>query len=367
MADEAPRPEFADITLTDIDAADGPSSESVVSDSALRAILSSLGVAPSFRDCMRECALTLHQCTQADGATIYRLVSDQTELEQIHSVGFPRRLTELSRRMSLQNSLTGLAIKQRELIISEYVAVDERIPRTFRDDLSKSGVRTVVSLPLLMHAEVVGAITLGWRRRIHFNEYDRDLLMNIGYGIAIAVEHDLREFESTRDSLTGLLNRRAFDERLGQLAEACESSNTPFSLLIMDLDDFKACNDTHGHLVGDQVLRMTAHTLTQELLLERAIAFRIGGEEFVLILPNADANAAFLLGQRICDAVGTQLFSGHEKQPFSITMSAGVAQFRGHENETLSELYGRADMALYKAKHRGKNQVVNDEAEAAHD
>jgi GAF domain-containing protein len=113
---------------------------SVVADTALRAILKSLGTAPSFRECMRECALTLHQSTHADGATIFRLAEDDQALEQIHSVGFFCKLTELSRRIGLDGSLIGRAVQQRQILVSENLLDDSRIAAEVREELIAGGM-----------------------------------------------------------------------------------------------------------------------------------------------------------------------------------------------------------------------------------
>ncbi len=347
-----------DFTLADVDVMGQEDAVPLVANTALRAILQSLGTAPSFRECMRECALTLHQWTHADGATVFRLATGGHELEQIHSVGFPREMTERSQRLPLYGTLTGLAVRQKQLIFSQQIPTDDLIPEDYRRDLALDGMQTVLALPLLMHAQVVGAITLAWRRKLHLSEADRDLLMSIGYGIAIAVEHDLREFESTRDGLTGLLNRRAFDQRLPELRNACRRASSPLALAMLDLDDFKICNDTHGHLVGDEILRTTAGQITANMLLERGDVFRIGGEEFVLLLPNCGDEQALGLVHRIARTVANQEYSGRDGERFHVTLSAGIALYDFASSEPLSEFYARADQAMYTAKQTGKNRTV---------
>lgn len=340
-----------------------PRSERLVASAALQSILRSLGTAPNFRDCMRACALTLHQSTHADGATIYRMSKQGHQLEQIHSVGFPREFTRSSQHIDLHDSLTGQAILERQLILSAEAGQDERIPEPFRQQLADSGFKSVASLPLLMHGDVVGAITLGWRRRVRLNADEQRLLMDIGYGIAIAVEHDLREFESTRDALTGLRNRRDFDAQLPELIRACVATGTPISLAMLDLDDFKSCNDTHGHLMGDEILKTLASLITSHMLMERGDGFRIGGEEFVIVLPGLAALDAHSLIDEIRGELMRCEFSARNGERFHISLSAGIAEYDAGARESLSALFSRADQAMYAAKAQGKNRVIVAETE----
>jgi diguanylate cyclase (GGDEF)-like protein len=209
-----------------------------------------------------------------------------------------------------------------------------------------------------MHGEVVGAIALGWRRAVQLGVRDRDVLMHIGFGIAIAVEHDSREFESTRDGLTGLKNRRAFDLRFPKLLEACHGSKSPLSLVVFDLDNFKRCNDRHGHAVGDGVLQGTAKKMTEHMLIEREDAYRVGGEEFAVLMPSTSAAQALPVMQRVCAAVSAQVYVGRDDEKFNVTLSVGIAEYDGNAREALHSFYERADRAMYRAKTTGKDRIV---------
>ena len=348
----------SEFTLADVDPGKGREVYPLISEGALAAILSSLGTAPSFRDCMRQCALTLHQWTHADGASVFRLVGGGEELEQVHSVGFPRAVAEMTQQMSLNKSFTGSAAREKRLILCRNPATDQRVPVVYRQLLVDEGFQTLVAIPLMMHAEVVGAISLGWRERVNLSERDCDMLMHIGFGIAIAVDHDLREFESTRDGLTGLYNRREFDARMPQLLQICRQSGTPLSLAVLDLDDFKYCNDRHGHLLGDEILKAAAKLMQAHMLMQSGDVFRIGGEEFVLLLPRQSAADCGSLVEGICADFAAESFTGRNGQPFGVTMSAGIAEYDQTSMETPRDLFGRADQAMYQAKESGKNRVM---------
>lgn len=358
-----------EFTLADVEPGARGEYYPLITDSALASILDSLGTAPNFRECMRQCALTLHQATQADGASVFRLVGQGPgqELEQLHSVGFPGALAQMTLHMGLTSSFSGAAAKQGRLILSRDPAADPRVPEAYRQLLSDAGFKTLAALPLLLHAQVVGAVALGWRARVNLSEHDCAMLMRIAYGIAIAVEHDLREVESTSDSLTGVFNRREFDARMPEVLQRYRDLQRPLTMAVLDLDDFKQCNDQHGHLLGDEILKAAARLMQARVLMQGGEVFRIGGEEFVLLLPERDASGGKTLVAEICSEFAKQRFVGRDGEGFGVTMSAGIAQYDPAANESVQGLFGRADHAMYRAKMGGKDRIEQADAAAPTD
>lgn len=155
------------------------------------------------------------------------------------------------------------------------------------------------------------------------------------------------------DSLTGLLNRSHFSETINRQFSLSQRIQTPFSYAILDLDHFKQVNDLHGHSAGDEVLIALADLIRQRL---RAIdsAFRFGGEEFVLVLPDTQANQAEPLINDLLKSFGKLEFFS-KGLSFSATFSAGIAQFPHYSDPPC--LAEAADKALYRAKEAGRNQV----------
>jgi diguanylate cyclase len=151
--------------------------------------------------------------------------------------------------------------------------------------------------------------------------------------------------ELRTDPLTGVANRRAFDETLKSMLAQKNRYSTPLSLAILDIDFFKQINDKQGHLDGDRVLQELAQLLRGNMR-DCDVLARFGGEEFVILMPNTELPAACNLSERIRATVEGSL---------SITVSMGVATANGDENE--SELIARADAALYMAKKAGRNCV----------
>ncbi|MGP1629111.1 MAG: GGDEF domain-containing protein [Giesbergeria sp.] len=161
------------------------------------------------------------------------------------------------------------------------------------------------------------------------------------------------------DPLTGLPNRRHFDETKAVEMRRARRNNQSLALLICDIDCFKDYNDHYGHAMGDQCLSVVAHTLQARLARAGDVAARIGGEEFGVILPNTDTAGGHLLAQRLVEAVAEcgieHLYSPAAKV---VTISIGLAVLSADANDDFDTLFQRADEALYRAKAAGRNQVA---------
>jgi diguanylate cyclase (GGDEF)-like protein len=153
-----------------------------------------------------------------------------------------------------------------------------------------------------------------------------------------------------RDTLTGLGNRRYFDENLQKLLQLSARKQQPCALILLDLDNFKRTNDHYGHHAGDEVLLAVADAMRQTLRSSDSL-FRFGGDEFAVLLNADDSANTDAVAQRIVKGI----FSHHICQQFGISASAGFAI--GQQNDSSHSLFQRADVALYAAKHGGKNQV----------
>jgi diguanylate cyclase (GGDEF)-like protein len=162
------------------------------------------------------------------------------------------------------------------------------------------------------------------------------------------------------DQLTGMLNRKALSVRLLELTQQSEITGEPVGVIVGDVDRFKDINDTRGHSVGDAVLRDVAYLLRKHL---RAfdLAYRLGGEEFLILVPGSDLDGTIELAERLCEGVAAEeVTSG-----VSLTMSFGVAASRRLEPFDYASVFARADAALYEAKRSGRNRVcVDGEASA---
>jgi diguanylate cyclase (GGDEF)-like protein len=173
-----------------------------------------------------------------------------------------------------------------------------------------------------------------------------------------AVQRKLVE-AALREPLTGLYNRRHFEERFAAEVAVAHRHGRPLSLLLLDVDHFKRVNDRYGHLAGDEVLKMVARALTQGIRIEDILA-RFGGEEFVVLAREADATAAMALAERLrqlVEVAQTRWESGDDVPiGISVTVSIGVAQLASGQNER--DLFQGADGAAYEAKKQGRNRVL---------
>jgi diguanylate cyclase len=166
--------------------------------------------------------------------------------------------------------------------------------------------------------------------------------------------------EALTDALTGIPNRKSFDARLRVAAREAQENDEPMCLLLADIDHFKRFNDTYGHLIGDQVLRLVARTLTDSVK-GRDTPARYGGEEFAIILPQTRLTDARTVADKIRLGLMRRRLVGRDKGDNygTVTMSFGAAQYRA--GERTAALVERADAALYLAKRTGRNRVASED------
>jgi len=165
--------------------------------------------------------------------------------------------------------------------------------------------------------------------------------------------------EAITDVLTGIPNRLRFDSVVRSTVADAARTTKPMCLIMLDIDHFKKFNDTYGHQMGDQVLRLVARTIV-ECVRPDDTAARYGGEEFAIVLPGTDLDAAFKIAERVRTAVASKSITRRNQNEVlgSITLSLGIARFRAGEN--IEALIERADEALYLAKRSGRNRVMGE-------
>ena len=159
------------------------------------------------------------------------------------------------------------------------------------------------------------------------------------------------------DPLTGAFNRRYFDAHATRLAFRCRAARKPIAVLMIDVDNLKPINDAHGHAVGDSVLKEIVSRATFALRPSDPVVRR-GGDEFVVVMPEADLNAALRIGERLRGRVADVPIEG-----VVVTVSIGAAASRPDEEEELDAVLRRADAALYRAKAAGGNRVIGEGGE----
>ena len=162
---------------------------------------------------------------------------------------------------------------------------------------------------------------------------------------------------SRTDALTGLANRRRFEHALARAVEDARRTGKPLSLLVVDADHFKRCNDTYGHAVGDEVLKGLARCLAASVHRPGDLACRVGGEEFAVLLPGTDEGGALSVAREVHAQVSRLTVSSAGIAAGAVTVSIGAAVGPGDGAGAAQDLYRRADTALYEAKAGGRNQT----------
>ncbi len=164
-----------------------------------------------------------------------------------------------------------------------------------------------------------------------------------------------RENESQRDGLTGLYTRRYFMNIFEKELNRCQRHQHRLVFLLLDIDHFKKFNDTYGHLMGDKILQQTAHLIMQDVG-ESGITARYGGEEIAVLMAESDLNAGVAVAEKLRHLISEAVYA-YQNRSVNVTVSIGVAERRGDNNEIVPQIIKRADEALYEAKQAGRNQV----------
>lgn len=203
-----------------------------------------------------------------------------------------------------------------------------------------------------INGEVIDQITLHAGDKIQVG----DTVLSLSYNNELEKEYHAKLFNyAVRDTHTGLYNKRFIINELENISRIAKRSGRAFSIIIIDIDDFKQINDLYGHLAGDEYLKAIAALFTQSLR-EQDIAGRIGGEEFLIILPETTIDGAFQLAVRIRMNVENFVLN-YRSHKIKTTISAGVCQYENSITD-INELLEIADQALYETKRSGKNRVM---------
>jgi len=230
-----------------------------------------------------------------------------------------------------------------------------------------AGLASVALVPLVRNKRVIGSLNLGSCEPERFTPaLGTDFIEHMASIIAICLENvisnEMLKYIGLTDSLTGVYNRRYIDRRLIEEIARARRQGYRISCMYIDIDHFKNVNDSIGHQAGDEVLRDVAGRIKAELRLSDALA-RFGGEEFVVLLIDADLENACMVAQRIRASVANTPFTLSGGQAIDVSVSIGVATLEDFERDhaiegVAQQLVAQADAALYRAKEGGRNQVV---------
>jgi diguanylate cyclase (GGDEF)-like protein len=271
------------------------------------------------------------------------------EDEMVYSVTTGEATPYLGMRLKADASMSGLCVREARVLRSDDTSAD---PRVDAAACKRVNAASMICVPLAHQGETIGVLKVYSPRAHHFDDGDVETLELLTGLIAAHLSHanlfEAESRESRRDALTGLPNRRAFEERLPvELARAARSG--PVSLCLLDLDGFKAVNDHLGHPAGDEVLREVGRVLEGSRLADDC--FRIGGDEFALLMPGTDAEEATVAAVRIAEEIRAAGLGEGE-----ISASFGIGTSVDRDDEAL---IAAADVELLAAKDRlyGRDDV----------
>jgi len=234
------------------------------------------------------------------------------------------------------------------------------ITQIFTDEMLEFGVKSVLYIPLTSKGQLIGYSEI-WESR-HSREFAEEeiaLCKLLSQQAATALENarvfDLLKHHASHDELTGVYNRRRLLELANAEFNRCNRYERSFSLLMLDIDNFKKFNDSYGHAIGDEVLKVVAN-FCQESLRESDFVGRYGGEEFVIILTETPREEAIIVSERLRQNIAKSKVST-VKGDLKVTVSIGLAE-KNEFTPNLETLIARADQAMYLAKHKGRNRTA---------
>ena len=254
-----------------------------------------------------------------------------------------------------EGSLSTRAIQERRPWMSNDILLD--FPQFVQVE-DQNQARSWIGVPLIAHGDVIGLLSFDSKMKSFYTPRHLELARAFGGPVAIALENARMHGETYKlamvDALTGIGSRHAFDLNSRFLFEKARRENHIISLAMLDLDRFKEINDDFGHQVGDVVLREVARACVNGLRTTDMIA-RYGGEEIVILLPETDVDTASDIIERIRGDVANLKIDGVDR---AVTLSAGISGGVPGQYSSLAEILREADVALYKAKAKGRNCIV---------
>ncbi|MCA9679523.1 MAG: sensor domain-containing diguanylate cyclase [Kofleriaceae bacterium] len=293
------------------------------------------------------------ELTGADACSVMLLDGKRQRLLAKASYGLrTERIHRLS--FAIGEGVAGWVLQRGEPALIPDVAHD---PRFVVLEKAKTPIVSLACVPIEARTERVGVVTVTSGKVGSFASHDVELLRFIARTIALDVENIRLHRVAVTDVLTGAYNREFLQQRLPAEIERAVAGDAPLSVAMIDVDHFKTVNDRFGHDGGDEVLAEVASRLRAAIRGDDLL-IRYGGEEFLVVLPRADAGKAWEIAERIRARLAARRIEV-DGTPLTIAVSIGVAQLRhdGAAVEAAPELIRRADTALYAAKAQGRDRV----------
>jgi diguanylate cyclase (GGDEF)-like protein len=279
-----------------------------------------------------------------DRCGLFLIEGDRLKLMKYYNI--PETFVNMHAGLKVGDCLCGYVAKTGELLIVTDSDKDDRHKLVYKE----LGSHGHVIIPLKRGEEIKGVLFLYYNKKDPIQERQKNLFLNIGKQIGIAIDN-AELYEKTKelsitDPLTGLANRRLMDNELKRCFHRARRYGRPFSLIMFDIDDFKQYNDTFGHQAGDRLLSQIGSIALKELR-STDLAFRYGGEEFLVVLPETKIKDAIVVAERLRKTIKTMT---------RVTISLGISSYRD-DVDNPEQIIKEADSALYLAKRNGKDRV----------
>jgi diguanylate cyclase (GGDEF)-like protein/putative nucleotidyltransferase with HDIG domain len=261
---------------------------------------------------------------------------------------------QIGDKVPMEGTGTGWVVTQKKPYIEP--DLEKELVFNTSEHFYTEGLRTIAYIPLIAKGKVIGSFILGSQNPNAYSQRHIKLLVQTASQIAMPLENTQlyakAEKKARVDELTGLLNRRSLDEMIDSEISRHSRYGGEFSLAILDLDSFKAYNDTYGHLAGDKLLQEIGYTI-KAAIRTSDYAFRYGGDEFAILLPQTSIDAAFQVAERVRRNIAETMKD--DKVP--VTASIGIASWP-NDGITHTDIIASADVTLYRSKRNGGNQTL---------
>jgi diguanylate cyclase (GGDEF)-like protein len=255
-------------------------------------------------------------------------------------------------KLPMQGTGTGWVVTHKKAVVEPDLTKEVKF--VTGENFLQQGLRSTVYLPLMVKGEAIGSLILASRQPNAYSQQHLVLLEQVASQIAMPLENSRLYAEAEErarfDELTGLLNRRSLDEMIDNEINRHSRYGGVFSLAILDLDSFKAFNDSEGHLAGDNLLGQVGYII-RNAIRNSDQAFRYGGDEFAILLPQTNIDAASQVTERVREHIASDLDSGD----IQITASIGLASWP-EDGISHTDIIAAADLTLYRAKWSGGNR-----------
>ncbi len=298
--------------------------------------------------------VVLSQTLAGEGHDVVEAASGEQALDVFKETSFDVVFTDI-----VMEEMSGIELLQeikkihsdtQVIVVTSYASLDTAV------NALRSGAYDYISKPF-EDPDLITAVANRAIDKLNLIDENKKLVEELKEkNLQLEEANILLKEQVVRDGLTGLYNHRFFQEHMATEVQLSLRHNRTFALLFLDVDYFKKYNDTHGHLAGDKLLRSLGEVICGRLRKSDFTA-RYGGEEFVVVLPETEKDHALYVAEDICRIIAEHPFPGRETQPMKkVTISIGVAAFP-IDAQDKSSLLAYADMALYNAKNKGRNQV----------